>query len=74
MPFAVIVSKEYAEALEAAGTKEDFNNLPIGTGPFKFVADQKDAVIRYARNAGYWDEAPQIDGLIFAIPPMPPCA
>jgi dipeptide transport system substrate-binding protein len=69
MPFASIVSKEYADTLEAAGTKEDFNNLPIGTGPFKFVAYQKDAVIRYAKNADYWGEAPKIDDLIFAITP-----
>lgn len=34
MPFASIVSKEYADTLEAAGTREDLNNLPIGTGPF----------------------------------------
>lgn len=50
-------------------TKEDFNNLPIGTGPFKFVAYQKDAVIRYQKNADYWGEAPKIDDLIFAITP-----
>lgn len=67
MPFMSIVSKEYADTLAAAGTKEDFNNKPIGTGPFKFVAYQKDAVIRYQKNADYWGEAPKIDDLIFAI-------
>ena len=69
MPFMSIISKEYADTLEAAGTKEDLNNLPIGTGPFKFVAYQKDAVIRYAKNADYWGEAPKIDDLVFAITP-----
>ncbi|WP_413871091.1 ABC transporter substrate-binding protein [Albidovulum sp.] len=69
MPFASIVSKEYADALEKAGTREDFNNKPIGTGPFTFVAYQKDAVIRYAKNADYWGEAPKIDDLVFAITP-----
>ncbi|MDQ2066564.1 ABC transporter substrate-binding protein [Xinfangfangia sp. CPCC 101601] len=69
MPFASIISKEYAETLEAAGTKEDLNNLPIGTGPFKFVAYQKDAVIRYTKNAEYWGTAPLIDDLVFAITP-----
>ncbi|MDS7594123.1 ABC transporter substrate-binding protein [Agrobacterium tumefaciens] len=69
MPFASIVSKEYADTLDKAGTKEDFNNLPIGTGPFKFVAYQKDAVIRYQKNADYWGTAPKIDDLIFAITP-----
>ncbi|MFV0383146.1 ABC transporter substrate-binding protein [Paracoccus sp. (in: a-proteobacteria)] len=69
MPFASILSKEYADALEAAGTREDLNNLPIGTGPFKFVAYQKDAVIRYQKNADYWGPAPMIDDLVFAITP-----
>ena len=69
MPFASIVSKEYADTLAAANDKEDFNNLPIGTGPFKFVAYQKDAVIRYQKNADYWGEAPKIDDLVFAITP-----
>lgn len=69
MPFASIGSKEYADALDAAGTREDFNNAPIGTGPFVFVAYQKDAVIRYAKNADYWGPAPMIDDLVFAITP-----
>ncbi|MFT3689535.1 ABC transporter substrate-binding protein [Paenirhodobacter sp.] len=69
MPFMRIVSKEYADTLEKLGTKEDFNNKPIGTGPFKFVAYQKDAVIRYQKNPDYWGEAPKIDDLVFAITP-----
>ena len=69
MPFVSILSKEYADTLEAAGTREDLNNAPIGTGPFKFVAYQKDAVIRYQKNADYWGEAPKIDDLVFAITP-----
>ncbi len=69
MPFASIISKEYADALDAAGTREELNNKPIGTGPFTFVAYQKDAVIRYARNDAYWGEAPKIETLVFAITP-----
>ncbi|RCW88914.1 ABC transporter substrate-binding protein [Paracoccus lutimaris] len=69
MPFVAVVSKEYADALDKAGTKEDLNNAPIGTGPFKFVAYQKDAVIRYQKNADYWGTAPKIDDLVFAITP-----
>ncbi|KGJ05152.1 dipeptide transport system substrate-binding protein [Paracoccus halophilus] len=69
MPFVSILSKEYADTLEAAGTREDLNNAPIGTGPFRFVAYQKDAVIRYQKNADYWGEAPKIDDLVFAITP-----
>lgn len=67
MSFASIVSKEYADQLEAAGTMEDLNNAPIGTGPFKFVAYQKDAVIRYQAHDDYWKGRERIDDLVFAI-------
>jgi dipeptide transport system substrate-binding protein len=70
MPFASIVSaRNMPRVLDAAGTREDLNNMPIGTGPFTFVAYQKDAVIRYAKNADYWGTAPLIDDLVFAITP-----
>ncbi|MDZ7925939.1 MAG: ABC transporter substrate-binding protein [Agrobacterium sp.] len=61
--------QEYADTLDKAGTKEDFNNLPVGTGPFQFVAYQKDAVIRYKANPDYWGGKQKIDDLVFAITP-----
>lgn len=69
MPFMSIVSKEYADTLAKENRKQDFNNIPVGTGPFKFVAYQKDAIIRYAKNPDYWGTAPKIDDLVFAITP-----
>ncbi|MEC9198337.1 MAG: ABC transporter substrate-binding protein [Pseudomonadota bacterium] len=70
MEFASVVSKEYADAMLAAGTPEMLNQQPIGTGPFQFVAYQKDAVIRYAKNPTYFREGlPKLDNLIFAITP-----
>lgn len=69
MDFASIVSKEYADAMLEAGTPEMINQAPIGTGPFKFVAYQKDAVIRYKANADYWEGASPLDSLVFAITP-----
>ncbi|MCB2135802.1 MAG: ABC transporter substrate-binding protein [Rhodobacteraceae bacterium] len=69
MGFASIVSKEYADAMLAAGTPEMVNQAPIGTGPFQFVAYQKDAVIRYKANADYWGGKAAIDDLVFAITP-----
>ncbi|MCA0272734.1 MAG: ABC transporter substrate-binding protein [Proteobacteria bacterium] len=69
MDFASIQSKEYADALVAAGTPELLNQEPIGTGPFQFVAYQKDAVIRYKANADYWRGKAAIDDLVFAITP-----
>ncbi len=67
MDFASIVSKEYADQLMAAGKAEQFNQKPIGTGPYQFVAYQQDAVIRYKANADYWAEKQKIDDLVFAI-------
>lgn len=69
MDFASILSKEYADAMSAAGTPEMLNQEPIGTGPFQFQAYQKDAVIRYTAHASYWDGKAPIDNLIFAITP-----
>ena len=67
MPFASILSKEYADSLEKAGKKEQLNQMPVGTGPFSFVGYQQDAVIRFKKNADYWGGAPKIDDLVFAI-------
>ncbi|MET3793860.1 ABC transporter substrate-binding protein [Aquamicrobium terrae] len=67
MPFMSIVSKEYADKLEAEGKKEQMNQMPVGTGPFAFVAYQQDAVIRYKANPDYWGGKQKIDDLVFAI-------
>lgn len=67
MDFASILSKEYADKLVEAGTPELLNQQPVGTGPFQFVAYQKDAVIRYKANADYWGGKQPIDDLVFAI-------
>jgi dipeptide transport system substrate-binding protein len=69
MDFATIHSAEYAKYLVDKGTPEQFDQVPVGTGPFQFVAYQKDAVIRYKANADYWGEKPKIDDLVYAITP-----
>ncbi len=67
MDFASIMSKEYADKLEADGTMEQLNQMPLGTGPFEFVAYQPDAVIRYRANDDYWKGREKLDDLVFAI-------
>ena len=67
MDFATILSGEYADAMLKAGTPEKVDQEPIGTGPFTFVAYQKDAVIRFKANPDYWGGKPAIDDLVFAI-------
>ena len=69
MSFASIMSKEYADKLEADGQMQTLNQQPLGTGPFKFVGYQQDAVIRYQAHEGYWNGKQAIDDLVFAITP-----
>ena len=69
MDFASILSKEYADKLQADGHMELMNQQPLGTGPFSFVGYQKDAVIRYKANPDYWGGKQPIDDLVFAITP-----
>ncbi len=66
-PIGSIYPAEYAEQLRAAGKLDQLNTQPVGSGPFVFRSYQKDAVIRYGANTGYWGGAPRIDNLIFAI-------
>jgi dipeptide transport system substrate-binding protein len=69
MDFATIHSAEYAKYLMDKGTPEQFDQVPVGTGAFQFVAYQKDAVIRYKANDAYWGGRPKVDDLIYAITP-----
>ena len=69
MDFASILSKEYADAMLAAGTPERLDLNPVGTGPFQLVDYQKDAIIRYKAHPDYWDGKAPLDNLIFAITP-----
>ena len=74
MDFASIHSAEYADMLAKQNKKEQFDQLPVGTGPFSFVAYQKDAVIRFKANPAFWGPASEkalIDDLVFAITPDP---
>jgi dipeptide transport system substrate-binding protein len=69
MDFASIQSKEYADSLAEDGRMEQLNQQPIGTGPFKFVVYQPDAVIRYQAHPDYWNGKAAVDNLVFAITP-----
>jgi dipeptide transport system substrate-binding protein len=69
MDFASILSAEYADKMMEAGTPEQVDLQPVGTGPFQLIAYQKDAVIRYKAHPDYWEGKAAIDNLIFAITP-----
>jgi dipeptide transport system substrate-binding protein len=70
MPFASIISAEYAEQLMKAGKASDINLYPVGTGPFIFISYTKDATIRFDGNPDYWKPGVvQVSKLIFSITP-----
>jgi dipeptide transport system substrate-binding protein len=71
MDFATIHSAEYADFWLKQGKPEQFDQIPVGTGPFSFVAYQKDAVIRFKKNPDYWGEKAAVDDLVYAITPDP---
>src|SRR6516225_7534743 len=71
MDFATIQSAEYADYLMKKGTPEQFDQIPVGTGPFQFVGYQKDAVIRFKANPSYFLGKAAIDDLVYAITPDP---
>jgi len=67
--FAIILSKEYGEALLQLQTPELIDTNPIGTGPFYLDSYIQSSHIRYKPNMSYWGGAPVIDQLVFDITP-----
>lgn len=71
-----ILSAEYAEAMSKAGTPEQIDFQPIGTGPFSLVSYQKDATVRFKAFPEHWSKAvgnkdrmALVNDLIFVITP-----
>jgi len=69
MDFASIMSSEYADAMMADGTPEQFDKTPIGTGPFILSRYRKGSLIRYEGHNAYWEGKPALDYLVFSITP-----
>jgi dipeptide transport system substrate-binding protein len=69
MDFASILSKEYADHLLSAGTREQLDLAPLGTGPFQMVEYRPGTAIRYEANPDYWRKRAQVDSLSFDIIP-----
>ena len=52
--FAVILSEEYAEQLFEQGNPSQIDQLPVGTGPYRFESFRKDSYIKYLHHEDYW--------------------
>jgi len=69
-----ITSAEYADAMLKAGTPEQLDLQPIGTGPFKLQAYQSDTMIRFEPFKETWgaqigdrSRTPLVDSVVMAI-------
>ena len=75
-PFS-ISSAEYAEAMQRAGTPEQLDRSPIGTGPFQFVQYATGSTVRFRAFPDFWGKAAgsprtaKVDNLVFTITPDP---
>jgi peptide/nickel transport system substrate-binding protein/dipeptide transport system substrate-binding protein len=65
--FAAIHSAEYAARLLAEGRASAINNLPVGTGPYRFKSYRKDDVLRLQANPDYWRGVQRTTALVYAI-------
>jgi len=65
--WAAIHSAEYAAQLLAQGRASAINNLPVGTGPYRFKSYRKDDVLRFTAHPGYWGGVQRTERLVYAI-------
>jgi dipeptide transport system substrate-binding protein len=69
-----IWSAEYAAAMEKAGTPEQLDFAPLGTGPFQLVDYQRDSLLRFRKFEDFWgakggmpERAAKVDQMVYAI-------
>ena len=65
--FAAVHSTEYAAQLLAQGRASAINNLPVGTGPYRFKSYRKDDVLRLQPHPDYWRGVQATPALVYAI-------
>ncbi|WP_042688431.1 ABC transporter substrate-binding protein, partial [Candidatus Glomeribacter gigasporarum] len=70
MPFASILSAEYAAQLLERGKPSEINQKPIGTGPFIFRKYDQDSIIYFDGHPAYWKpDDVRLSKLTFSITP-----
>ena len=67
LAWAAIHSAEYADQLLKEGKASQINNLPVGTGPYRFKSYSKDDVLRMDANPDFWGNKQQTNALVFSI-------
>lgn len=71
MSWAGIQSAEYGAALLKAGKPQQFDQMPLGTGPFQWQSYKKDESIVFKSFPQHWAGRAKVDRLMFAIDPDP---
>jgi len=66
--YLLLVPKDYTESLP---NPEAFARAPIGSGPFRFVAQKIGQSVEFARFDDYWGPKPGIKKLVFKLIPDP---
>src|SRR5258708_16627015 len=69
---------EYAAAMLKAGTPDEVDQAPLGTGPFQLVQYQKDSLVRFRAFPDFWgtkggmpQRAAKVEQLVFSITKEP---
>ena len=65
--FTSIHSAEYAQQLLAQGKASSINQLPVGTGPYRYKSYKKDDVLRLLPHGDYWGGVQRNAALVYAI-------
>ena len=70
-PFATLLwnLSDGAIGIVPAGSGDDFNRKPVGSGPFRFVSMTPDRDVLVERNPDYWGEVPKIPKVRFLVVP-----
>ncbi len=65
--YAVLLSAEYGQQLLVKDHKEQIDQLPVGTGPFKLKEFQINDLIRLERHSKYWNFPAKMEQVVFDI-------
>ncbi len=65
--YASVMSAEYANKLALADKQEQFDRLPVGTGPFQLSEYRAGQYIRLARHPHYWRGVPRMPQVVIDL-------
>jgi peptide/nickel transport system substrate-binding protein len=70
-PYATLLwnVSDGASAIIPAGAPDDFNQHPIGSGPFRFISMEQDKDVILERNPNYWGTPARIPRIRFIVVP-----